>query len=308
MKNEGAFLLEWVAHYKALGFDNLLICTNDCEDHTRRMVFRLQALGLAVHHPTRPWPATSIQRSALKQAMRYDIVKAADWIFVCDVDEFLVVKVGQGLLQDLIAAATHGTEVISIPWRVFGNDGRQVYEDAPVTAQFTMAQADDPSGFAYGKSLFNGIGDVARIGIHLPIARTDLGRSFRREAPGAQPVDGTRHPMFVQTDYRFAQVNHYALRSAESFLVKRDRGRVNHTGQDMGLDYWERFDLNHTACTAIRRYDTAVQGWRDQLMADPELAFMHRKSVEWHRARIAALKTNPQHADIWARITGETVT
>lgn len=28
--------------------------------------------------------------------------------------------------------------------------------------------------------------------------------------------------------YDLVQLNHYAVRSAESFLVKRDRGRVNH--------------------------------------------------------------------------------
>ena len=44
MKNEGAFLLAWVAHDKAP--------------------------GLATHHTTRARPATSILRSALEQAMR----------------------------------------------------------------------------------------------------------------------------------------------------------------------------------------------------------------------------------------------
>ena len=41
------------------------------------------------------------------------------------------------------------------------------------------------------------------------------------------------------------QLNHYAVRSAESFLVKRDRGRVNHVDRDQGLNYW--FRMNHNA-------------------------------------------------------------
>ena len=40
--------------------------------------------------------------------------------------------------------------------------------------------------------------------------------------------------------YRLATLNHYVLRSAESFLVKRDRGRVNHVGEDQGKTYWAR--------------------------------------------------------------------
>ncbi|MFN3845752.1 MAG: glycosyltransferase family 2 protein [Paracoccaceae bacterium] len=302
MKNEGAFLLEWVAHHKALGFDHILICTNDCADHTRRMAQRLQELGLAVHHPTKPWAATSIQRSALKQATRYPIVREAEWFWVCDADEFLTIRLGDGSVQALAAAASSEAEVISVPWRIFGSDGLRRYDDAPVTQQFRRAGGDGRH-FAYCKSLVRGIAPVGRIGVHAPVARDDLGRDLVREEPGGRPYRPQRHPMFVATDYSVAQVNHYALRSAESFLVKRDRGRVNHVGQDMGRAYWDRFNLAETACDAIRRYDDAVHDWTTRLMADSELAFMHRKSVAWHRARIAALKACPTHAALWAEIS-----
>ena len=66
-------------------------------------LLRLQTLGLAVHHATRPWAATSIQRSALKQATRHDIVRQADWVYVCDADEFLTIKIGDGSVQALTA-------------------------------------------------------------------------------------------------------------------------------------------------------------------------------------------------------------
>ncbi|MDO8883439.1 MAG: glycosyltransferase family 2 protein [Pseudotabrizicola sp.] len=304
MKNEGAFVLEWVAHHKALGFDQILICTNDCADHTRRMAMRLHALGLAVHHPTKPWAATSIQRSALKQATRHDIVRQADWIWVCDADEFLTIRLGDGSVQALAAAATPQAEVIPVPWRIFGPDGRHTYEDQPVTQQFHRSESADGPGYAYAKSLFRGLANVGRIGIHAPIARTDLGRDLRREEAGGRPWRAQPHTMFVAADYSVAQVNHYALRSTESFLVKRDRGRVNHVGQDMGRDYWDRFNLAKQPCDAIRRYDDRVQDWMARMMADPDLAFMHKKSVAWHRARIAALRAEPHHAALWAQLTG----
>lgn len=301
MKNEGAFLLEWVAHHKALGFDNILICTNDCADHTRKLAFRLQALGLAVHHPTKHWPATSIQRSALKQATRYEMVQQADWIWVCDADEFLTIKAGDGTVQALAAMASPGAEVISVPWRIFGPNGQVRYQDGPITRQFTHANRQMPpdvGAFAFAKSLFRGQIPYGRIGIYCPLPK-DGAPDFRREEPGGAPWRPQRHPMFVAADYTVAQVNHYALRSAESFLVKRDRGRVNHVGQDMGLDYWERFDLQDQPCDAIRRYDPAVGAWMEWLMADPDLAFLHRKSVAWHRARIATLQADPAYAPLW---------
>ena len=31
-KNEGAFLLEWIAYHKVIGFSNIVVLSNDCED------------------------------------------------------------------------------------------------------------------------------------------------------------------------------------------------------------------------------------------------------------------------------------
>ena len=302
MKNEGAFVLEWVAHHKALGFDDLVICTNDCADGTDAMVLRLQALGLARHHATMK-AGTSIQRAAFRQARKRPEVAAAEWLWVCDADEFLVVHVGDGSARALVAAGSPGVEVISVPWRVFGPAGRASYEDRPVGAQFVLAECGARRGIGkpvFAKSLLHDPGGVGRIGVHAPLP-PEGAAPYLREAPGGRPArDG--QPMMVRARYDVAQVNHYALRSAESFLVKRDRGRVNHVGEDIGLDYWRRFDLAEVECHAIRRYDAAAADWRALMMADAALAELHARAVTWHRARIAALRADPGMAALWAVI------
>jgi hypothetical protein len=172
-----------------------------------------------------------------------------------------------------------------------------------VTQQFTHARLAPPPlriSPAYPKSLFRGLENIHRIGVHAPIPRPDLGRALRSELPGGQPMVRQHHKIFVQADYRFAQVNHYVLRSRDSFLVKRERGRVNHTLQSMDMDYWDRFDVAQVPCDAIRRYDGAVAGWMAQLMADAPLAALHHNAVAWHKARIAALHTHPDYAPIIA--------
>lgn len=296
MKNEGAFLLDWVAHYKALAFDHLVICTNDCTDPTVAMVERLQALGLARHHPTQVWPRAGIQRSALKQARRYPEVSAAGWVLVCDADEFLVVRDGDRTVRALIEGA--GTaEVISVAWRSFGPVGQVAYRDLPVTTQFRMAEADPgpaPMVPTFGKSLFRGDLPLQRIGIHAPVPDPALGRGFHRCFAGGLPYRHMDHELALLPDYGHAQINHYALRSFESFLVKRDRGRANHSAQPMGLDYWRRFDRAEVACDAIRPLDPAVAEWRARLAADGELATLHRQAVDWHRTRAAQLAARPE--------------
>ena len=44
-KNEGAFLLEWLAHHKSIGFDDILVLSNDCSDGNDTMLDRLQDMG-----------------------------------------------------------------------------------------------------------------------------------------------------------------------------------------------------------------------------------------------------------------------
>lgn len=302
MKNEGAFLLDWVAHHKALGFDNLVICTNDCEDVTARMVLRLQEMGLALHHATTPWAATSIQRSALKQIRRYGAVMEAEWIYVCDADEFLVVHLGDGTARALVAAASAGAEVISVPWRVFGPKGQRDFVDAPVTRQFRGSMRQNQDHGIYAKSLFRCLENTQRIGIHAPVPQPGLGRRFAREMPGGIALGAGVNGMIAPRDYRGAQINHYALRSRDSFLVKRDRGRVNHTGQSMDIDYWDRFDIAEGPCDAIRRYDAPVAEWRTRLLADAVLAGLHDRAVAWHRAKVAALKARADYAPLLAEI------
>ncbi len=45
VRNEGSFLIEWLAHHRACGFSDFLVFSNDCTDGTDLMLDRLAALG-----------------------------------------------------------------------------------------------------------------------------------------------------------------------------------------------------------------------------------------------------------------------
>jgi hypothetical protein len=49
MRNEGPFVLEWIAHHKALGVTAFVIVTNDCDDGTDALLDRLAEAGEVVH-------------------------------------------------------------------------------------------------------------------------------------------------------------------------------------------------------------------------------------------------------------------
>lgn len=69
MKDEGPFVLEWIAHHLAVGFTDILVYTNDCSDGTDDMLIRLEELGLA-HHRRNLIPEGLCARSPRRSTMR----------------------------------------------------------------------------------------------------------------------------------------------------------------------------------------------------------------------------------------------
>ena len=45
VRNEAAFLMEWLAHHRAVGFTDFLVFSNDCQDGTDAMLDRLAEMG-----------------------------------------------------------------------------------------------------------------------------------------------------------------------------------------------------------------------------------------------------------------------
>ena len=256
MKNEGPFILEWVAYHRSVGIDFFLIFTNDCDDGTDRIAKRLEELGYGVHVPNEVAEGGNPQHQMLRRVRRRPELQAAVWLLCLDVDEFLNISVGEGTLDDFIGAvesrAGGMVDAISLAWRLFGAGGELRFEDAEMTSRFVWADSASTyhSGRASGlKTLFRNNGTFTRFGPHrpkgIPDDRLDYvrwsdagGRLFPARDVGWRAWSGFSH--------EFGRINHYSVRSVDSFLVKRDRGRTNHIRVDQAESYWK--DMNARIC------------------------------------------------------------
>ncbi|RKF13515.1 glycosyltransferase family 2 protein [Roseovarius spongiae] len=295
MKNEGPFMLEWVAYNRSIGFSDFLIYTNDCDDGTDLIAKRLEALGLAEHRENPFKPGGSPQRSALKDAGKQAIVQNADWLICADCDEFLNIRVGKGRLDDLFAAVGDA-DAISVCWKLFGNSGRIDYEDRPVIEQFDRACGEDefPNYRALGmKTLVRNNDKLIKLRIHRPAFHLDRGDIAWVDG-GGQPMPdpylGQGWKAYEGFRHDFARLHHYAVRSVDSFLVKRDRGRTNHVGDDQGVTYWSNMNYNAEQDISIHSRLPGLRREMANLLKDDELARLHGAAVDWHRGRIQALK------------------
>ncbi|WP_299845604.1 glycosyltransferase family 2 protein [uncultured Roseovarius sp.] len=294
MKNEGPFMLEWVAYNRAIGFTDFLIYTNDCDDNTDKIADRLQELGLAQHRENKFKKGGSPQRTALRVSQSEPLVQNADWLICADCDEFLNVRVGKGRLDDLFAAVGDA-DAVSVCWKLFGNSGRMAYEEGFVTEQFDCCLGEDeyPNFRARGmKTLVRRSERLERLRIHRPAFRLDKG--------DVKWVDGGGRPMpdsYLEGGWKthgafthdLVRLHHYAVRSVESFLVKRDRGRTNHVGDDQGENYWSTMNYNSTRDTSIHARLPLLRAEMARLLKDPELARLHEGACDWHRGKIKDL-------------------
>lgn len=314
MKNEGPFILEWLAYHRMIGVDDFLIYTNDCTDGTDTMLQLLQEKGI-VQQRENPFRSTDLkpQHAALQAAEEEPLIQNADWVVCMDVDEFINIKCGDGRLKDLFAAVGDAN-MISMTWRLFGNSdqrdftGNLVLRDFSRCAHEVTRKPHQAWGF---KTLFRNNGIFKKLGVHRPKGlKPQLWEDIRwvngsgKDMPREMFRNGWRSTMGTY-GYDLVQLNHYAVRSVESFLVKRDRGRVNHVDRDQGLSYWFRMNNNAVEERSIQRMIPAVETELAQLLADPEIAAAHENACRKHREKIVELKKRDDMNALFQELTSD---
>ncbi|WP_425038493.1 glycosyltransferase family 2 protein [Primorskyibacter sp. S187A] len=311
IRDEGAFLLDWLSHHIATGFHHFVICSNACSDGSDLMLDRLSDLGWVTHlRNDGPYDKGGIQFTGLKAASETEAVRHADWLLALDIDEFVNIHLGKRQLSDLLAALPDAT-AITLTWRLFGNGGVIGYQDKPVPKVFTRAAPAImhwPWRAAMFKTLYRNDGTYGRLGVHRPrqarAERLAEARWFDGEgrALEEQFKTGRIFNRFGQSNTKLVQLNHYALGAMESFVLKAARGRAVHSDDLLGLDYWVERNFSTVEDRSILglRDETAAQ--RAAFAADPELARLHEAAVAWRHARLHELLAQEPYRALLGRL------
>lgn len=301
MKDEGPFVIEWVAHHLAIGFTDLVVYTNDCSDGTDDMLIRLEELGLAHHRRNVIPDGLRPQPSALNHAQEEPVVGGSDWVMVFDADEFVSIRHGDGSLDGLIAAAkAEGANGIVVTWRIFGSGGVVDWSRAPVTEQYLMAAPVDWNKGWGVKTLFTFAPSHWKLGIHRPKMKT---KWIKTEFPDqVKWLNGSGRVMedyfkfrgwrsITRTvGYDWVQLNHYAVKSVDSYAIRKMRGNVNFKKDKYNSDYWALQDRNEVRDDTMLRYSAQRNAIMAQLLEDPVLHSLHFAALERAEARLAELR------------------
>ncbi len=313
VKNEGPFLLEWIAYNRSIGVTDFIIFSNDCDDGTAEMLDRLEELGI-VHHfdnpsgmiGTRQHLGVTVSLAPLHKAFR-----KATYAIVTDVDEFIQIDSADGTLNGLLAE--HGyPDAISLSELLYGFGGVEEFQDKLVTEQFQVSQELDPVDHRARrgvKTIMRVQTGVQSYGNHRPTLKHPfLDKAYWTDGAGNEVspefiTNGDRG-LDVRGRYSPARVNHYTLRSGESMLVKFERGDAVRPGR-MRKVYFKHRNGRHRRDDSFLSRIPAIRAELDALLADATLKKLHRKACTAHRAKIKALKADPEMAEIWAMIQAE---
>ena len=314
VKNEGPFLLEWIAYNRLLGVTDFLFYSNDCTDGTDRLLDQLATEPWLTHLPN-PAKGRNYQMEALKHAARQDVVQTADWVWIADVDEFLNIHVGDHTIPALIDACGD-PQAISVTFQFFANDDVGAFEDRPVIEQFLRSHNPDLWCGELAievKSLVRSDFPLQYYGAHRPFFKGNLPPRKRpswtdgsgRAVPhkflvAANPRRIRKFPAQGARD--FATLNHYALRSLDSYLVKNDRGDVNREHRAFDDTYWRERNDPAFFDDSILRYLPALKEEVSSLKKDKEIKSLHDKAVALHKAKRDELLAQPDYQQMQTQL------
>lgn len=298
VKNEGPFLIEWIAYHRSIGFDQIIIASNDSTDGTTELLNQLDFEGLVTHLYHRPrFPVRNAQRSALRALNKSCLLNNGDWLIWLDADEFLNIKIGKGNVDDLVDAIGNNLGM-TIPWRIFGDSGNKIFRGRFISNSFSLAAKEefDPEYCAI-KTFFRYHRLYTRYykGVHMP--RIDFqflsGRSHNQllNSNGERSKQQkSRSQLENASDfsYRLAQVNHYSVRTEKLFSYKKSRGRGNNR-KSLGVKrkdrhtvyFFETFNKNECVDTSILIHEQATVREIRKILKSPRVLAEFTKILKY---------------------------
>lgn len=310
MKDEGPYVVEWVAHHLAVGFTDVMVYTNDCSDGTDTILKHLETLNIGVYHRENTIPeGMKPHPSMLKLAADEPLVQDTTWLLVLDADEFLCINHPSHHLDGMVADLEKiGAHAMVCTWRIFGSSGVRDWSRAPITDQFTRAA---PVFWNKGwgtKTMLKFDPKYLRLGMHRPIIKSQWKDT---DWPDTQLwVNGSGRPLEDwfklrgwrsirrTVGYDWAQINHYAIKSMDAYSLRKFRGNANLKKDKYNSDYWSLQDRNEVEDKNIFRFAERREAIRQQLLADPLVRQYHEASHAHAEARLAEYRASPAYQEL----------
>lgn len=281
VRNEGPYLLEWVGHHRLLGFNRIIVFSNDNTDGSDELLREMQAQGLIEWRPRQMKPGESPQRTAFKKLSKEllaDKQQHGNYLAWFDPDEFLVLRNHSSVAE--LVDFFHRPDALLVQWKHFGSGRQQEYSPQCTISRFT--RCDNKTNHNKGYK------SISKIDPHLfwlfvnhrpmvvqesPLQPRillagpgDKGTLALDHVPGTNPKHDADFPIFNA----ICHLNHYAVRSVEEYEIKQSRGNgyiaLDAEKKQFHDQYFTNYDLNAEEDRfAAEKYSSTISSWMDNL-------------------------------------------
>ena len=306
-RNEGLYILEWIAHHRALGIEHFFIYTNDNDDGSDRLLAALAASGEITWIKSEIGAGVPAQNKAYGHALSMlpDTLDF-EWTVLIDLDEFICLDSARfdSIHAYLRWQSGKPTDAIALNWLMFGSNGQAAWRDEPVSMRF-------PHPF---HSLSGTIKSIVRTNKfftshpHFPV--TDICSPVRyRDAdgndhfydPNAEATAATQKPTRES-----AWVAHYAFKSVDEFLWKSTRNRGD-VAVKQEREFFVRSDIaslfvnefqasGRIDAACVTPAATRLTAHLARLHALPGISGAYAEVVQTYRSRISEIRVGFREA------------
>ncbi len=304
-KDEGPFILEWIAYHLLIGFDPILIYSNDSTDGTTELLDALDKNGVISHVLQDLKPGEIPQHAAADKAYLHPSLVYTDWLMWLDIDEFLYCAGFDNRVANLIERCDGIAEGVAINWLIFGDGHHDHWEPGLVTQRFLRRAENDHRLHRRYKTLFQTSEKIRGFGIHRP----HLYKGFQRD--GGQFVNASGRPMHEDiyrsgvrrrhafgaapehiVSHEWAAVFHYPVKTRDSFELKRQRGQgtkpidAPDRNSRFREQYWNKYNQNSVLDDRMLIMGDRLQAKVDELLSLPKVGQAYETLLEICAKRI----------------------
>lgn len=228
-KNEGAYLVEWIAYHRLLGVDDFFIYSNDNTDGSDVLLEELAREGFIYYLKNNIEVETSPQLKAYAHAFSI-LSKVLDyrWCSVLDIDEFLCYdkKKYRSFNDFLSLCDRRGSDALALSWVVYTPSELRKFQEYGLVRSFLYRE---PAVDRHVKSIirprvFQGSFP------HTPKTIFENNIVFQNASGNIHTLNcnSSLSDFSSQPTDKEAWVAHYHLKSTEDFIWKMSRGTGMH--------------------------------------------------------------------------------
>lgn len=240
MKNEGAYLKEWLDYHILVGVDKFYLYDNGSTDNTTEILKPYIKKGIVDY---KYWPGKAQQMLTYQDSINKH-AKDTRWMAIIDLDEFLV-PVNHDTVSEFLYTLPQNFAQLVITWIIYGSSGHIHKPDGLVIENFKK-HADKTWGV---KSIVN-----PRLVYALTNPHVHKVAGFIIDENGKKLgyIDQTNNP----PAHDKLRCNHYYTKSRDEYIERLNRGSA--TTEDSktyrGLDKFEKYDRNEIYDTVMDRF------------------------------------------------------